>query len=153
MKDFSGALLQQGSDDNSRLLDLFRNQTESVLFATDSFWQGVDVPGESLSQVIIVKLPFTVPNDPIFKARSEAIELKGGSSFMELSLPEAIIKFRQGVGRLMRRSTDRGSVVVLDRRIYEKYYGKLFLLNVPESKRIYDSLDNIVDSVSNFIFN
>lgn len=153
LKDFSGALLQQGSDDNSRLLDLFRNQTESVLFATDSFWQGVDVPGESLSQVIIVKLPFTVPNDPIFKARSEAIELKGGSSFMELSLPEAIIKFRQGVGRLMRRSTDRGSVVVLDRRIYEKYYGKLFLLNVPESKRIYDSLDNIVDSVSNFIFN
>lgn len=153
LRNFSGMLLQQGSDDNAKLLDLFRNQTESVLFATDSFWQGVDVPGESLSQVIIVKLPFTVPNDPIFKARSEAIELKGGSSFMELSLPDAIIKFRQGVGRLMRRSTDKGAVVVLDRRIYEKYYGKIFLQNIPESKKVYDSLDNIASMVSDFIFN
>ena len=128
-------LLRQGADDNARILKNFKDDVSSVLFATDSFWQGVDVPGESLSQVIIVKLPFTVPNDPVFKARSEAIRKKGGNSFMELSVPEAIIKFRQGVGRLIRKNTDKGTVVVLDRRIYEKQYGSLFLANVPECKK------------------
>lgn len=153
LKDFKGSLLRQGSDDNSRLLEVFRKETESVLFATDSFWQGVDVPGESLSQVIIVKLPFTVPDDPIFKARSEAIELRGGSSFVELSLPEAIIKFRQGIGRLIRKTTDRGVVVVFDRRLYEKTYGRNFLINVPSSKRIYEPISEIAEKVSDFIFN
>lgn len=152
LKNFSGALLRQGSDDNARLLERFRNDISSVLFATDSFWQGVDVPGESLSQVIIVKLPFTVPNDPVFTARSEAVTKKGGSSFMELSVPEAVIKFRQGVGRLMRRGSDRGTVVVLDRRLYEKRYGSLFLANVPECKRLYAPLEEICSAVSDFIF-
>lgn len=150
---FDGKLLRQGMDDNARLLDVFRKEVNSVLFATDSFWQGVDVPGESLSQVIIVKLPFLVPNDPVFTARSEAIEAKGGSSFMELSVPEAVIKFRQGVGRLMRRGTDRGSVVVLDRRLYEKRYGSIFLNSLPECKRVYENLDSICDKVSHLIFN
>ena len=139
-------------DDNSRLLDLFRNDVKSVLFATDSFWQGVDVPGEALSQVIIVKFPFTVPNDPVFTARAEAVSKRGGSSFMELSVPEAVIKFRQGVGRLMRRGSDKGSVVVLDRRIYEKRYGAFFLSSVPECKRIYEPLENICNHISEFIF-
>ena len=149
---FDGALLKQGDDDNARLLDLFRRDTSSVLFATDSFWQGVDVPGESLSQVIIVKLPFSVPNDPVFTARAEAVEKRGGNSFMELSLPEAVIKFRQGFGRLIRRGDDRGTVIVLDRRIYEKYYGRIFLNSIPQSKRMYENLDEIVDKVASFLF-
>lgn len=153
LKNFNGEIYKQGDDDNSRLLYNFRKNINSVLFATDSFWQGVDVPGESLSQVIIVKLPFTVPNDPIFTARAEAIQKKGGSSFMELSVPEAVIKFRQGVGRLMRTSSDKGAVVVLDRRIYEKRYGAIFLNSLPECKRLYEPLQKICDSVSSFIFN
>lgn len=152
LKNFEGALLRQGSDDNARLLERFRTDITSVLFATDSFWQGVDVPGESLSQVIIVKLPFTVPNDPVFTARSEAIKNRGGSSFMELSVPEAVIKFRQGIGRLMRRGSDRGAVVVLDRRLYEKRYGSEFLSNVPECRKIYSPLNEICSAVSDFIF-
>lgn len=153
LKGFGGALLRQGADDNSRLLDTFKKDVNSVLFATDSFWQGVDVPGESLSQVIIVKLPFAVPNDPVFTARSEAIQKKGGNSFMELSVPEAVIKFRQGVGRLMRRSTDRGAVVVLDRRLYEKRYGSVFMSSIPECKKMYDSLSKVCSAITDHIFN
>lgn len=153
LRHISGAILRQGMDDNARLLDTFKKDVNSVLFATDSFWQGVDVPGEALSQVIIVKLPFAVPNDPVFTARSELISKRGGSPFMELSVPEALIKFRQGIGRLMRRSTDRGAVVVLDRRVYEKKYGAMFLNSLPECKRIYDSLSAISNSISEHIFN
>lgn len=153
LKGFGGTIYRQGDDDNARLLDNFKKDIKSVLFATDSFWQGVDVPGESLSQVIIVKLPFTVPNDPVFTARAEAIQEKGGNSFMELSVPEAVIKFRQGAGRLMRRGSDKGAVVVLDRRIYEKRYGSVFLSSIPQCRRIYENLEKICDSVSSFIFN
>ena len=137
---------------SGKLLETFKQEKESVLFATDSFWQGVDVPGESLSQVIIVKLPFTVPNDPVFVARSEAIEKRGGSSFMELSVPEAVIKFRQGIGRLIRRGDDKGVVVVLDRRIYEKRYGTIFISSMPECKKMYAPLSEITSKINNFIF-
>lgn len=150
---FEGSLLRQGTDDNSRLLDRFRKENESVLFATDSFWQGVDVPGESLSLVIIVKLPFTVPNDPVFTARAEAIEKKGGSAFMELSVPEAVIKFRQGAGRLMRRASDRGVVVSLDRRLFEKRYGSIFLNSLPDCKKSYENLNDVCERISSIIFN
>ncbi|MBR6341192.1 MAG: ATP-dependent DNA helicase [Treponema sp.] len=152
LKGFSGLIMKQGDDDNAKLLEKFKNDKESVLFATDSFWQGVDIPGESLSQVIIVKLPFTVPNDPVFVARSEAIEKRGGNSFMELSLPEAIIKFRQGIGRLIRRSDDKGVVTVLDRRIYEKRYGMNFLAGLPECKKAYQSLQELTGTINRFIF-
>ena len=151
MKGFSGRIMKQGDDDNSKLLEAFKKENESVLFATDSFWQGVDIPGESLSQVIIVKLPFTVPNDPVFVARAESIEKRGGSSFFELSVPEAIIKFRQGVGRLIRRSDDKGVVVVLDRRIYEKSYGRFFISNLPECKKAYEPLSELISRIKNFI--
>lgn len=151
LRGFTGKILKQGDDDNARLLETFKNESESVLFATDSFWQGVDVPGESLSQVIIVKLPFSVPNDPVFMARSEAIEKRGGNSFMELSVPEAVIKFRQGVGRLIRSCSDRGAVVVLDRRIYEKRYGSIFAASVPECRRTYDSFQDTVRTVRTFL--
>ena len=153
MRGFPGRIMKQGDDDNSKLLEAFKKENESVLFATDSFWQGVDIPGESLSQVIIVKLPFTVPNDPVFVARSEAIEKRGGSSFMELSVPEAVIKFRQGIGRLIRRSDDKGVVVVLDRRIYEKRYGSWFVASMPECKKMYEPLSVITDRINSFIFN
>ena len=152
MRGFPGRIMKQGDDDNSKLLEAFKKENESVLFATDSFWQGVDIPGESLSQVIIVKLPFTVPNDPVFVARSEAIEKRGGSSFMELSVPEAVIKFRQGIGRLIRRSDDKGVVVVLDRRVYEKRYGSIFITSMPECKKMYEPLSEICRRINSFIF-
>lgn len=145
------AAFKQGDDDRFRLLEKFKEDTKSVLFATDSFWEGVDVPGSSLSQVIIAKLPFAVPNDPVFSARSEALERQGGNSFMQLSLPQAVIKFRQGFGRLIRRSDDKGAVVVLDRRIVEKKYGGMFIRSVPQTKRMYSPLADITEAVRRFL--
>ena len=145
------ALLKQGDEDRFRLLEKFKKDESSVLFATDSFWEGVDVPGSSLSQVIIVKLPFRVPDDPVFAARAEAVEKRGGSSFIELSVPEAVIKFRQGVGRLMRRSTDRGSIVVLDRRLVEKRYGRFFLEGIPPCRHIHGNITELCSSIERFL--
>ncbi len=146
------SILSQGDDDRSRLLESFRCDESSVLFATDSFWEGVDAPGDTLLQVIIVKLPFRVPDDPVLEARSQAIEARGGNPFMELSLPDAVVRFRQGFGRLIRRMSDRGVVSVLDRRLVTKRYGKVFLDSLPETRRCHENLATMVASIERFLY-
>jgi DNA polymerase-3 subunit epsilon/ATP-dependent DNA helicase DinG len=110
------------------LLETFRETERAVLLGTRSFWEGVDVPGEALSVLVIVKLPFDVPSDPIIAARSETFE----DPFYQYALPEAILRFRQGFGRLIRTQTDRGIVIVLDKRVLTKQYGRLFIESLPE---------------------
>lgn len=126
------ALLVQGSGlDRTKMLQQFQREPRSVLFGTDSFWQGVDVPGDALQNVIITRLPFSVPDHPLLEARVERIQERGGNPFMEYQVPEAAIKLRQGFGRLIRSRTDYGQVVILDPRIKTKRYGRVFLESLP----------------------
>ena len=116
----------EGASANT-LLENFRLDERAVLLGTKAFWEGVDVPGEALSALVLTKLPFDVPSDPIVAARSETFD----DPFSQYSLPEAILRFRQGFGRLIRTQSDRGIVVVLDRRVLTKRYGKLFVESLP----------------------
>lgn len=136
LRDLGIRPLKQGEMTRTRLLNDFRGAPSSVLFATDSFWEGVDVAGEALQCVIVPKLPFRVPTEPIQEARAEAISAAGGDAFMDYAVPQAVIKFRQGLGRLIRRKTDRGAVLVLDRRIITKGYGRVFMESLPEMKMV-----------------
>ncbi|MGH9846988.1 MAG: ATP-dependent DNA helicase [Blastocatellia bacterium] len=127
-------ILMQGEGSRTGLLDSFRKTPNAVLFATSSFWQGVDVRGEALSCVIIDKLPFAVPSDPVIAARQNFIDKHGGSSFGEYSVPSAIISLKQGIGRLIRGTTDRGVLSILDPRVVTKSYGQHFLKSLPPAR-------------------
>jgi ATP-dependent DNA helicase DinG len=139
--------LVQGSASKGQLLKKFRETPNAVLFATSSFWQGVDVRGEQLSCVIIDKLPFAVPTDPIVAARQRSIEDSGGSSFYEYSVPQAIITLKQGLGRLIRSTTDRGVLAILDPRLRTKGYGRTFLQSLPPC-RVTSRIDDLASILS-----
>jgi len=143
-------ILRQGDDERARLLDAFRAERSSVLFATDSFWEGVDAPGETLEVVVLCRLPFRVPTEPVLRARMAAIEDRGGNPFGELSLPEAVVRLRQGFGRLMRRQDDRGVVLILDSRIVKKSYGSIFLESLPRTALVVDDALTVQAAVRGF---
>lgn len=136
-------LLVQGEAGRHHLINAFREDIPSVLFGTDSFWEGVDVKGPSLSLVVIVKLPFRVPTEPLLQARLEVIQSRGGDPFAELSLPEAVIRFRQGFGRLVRSKEDIGCVTVLDSRLVRRRYGRAFIESVPQCTTLVGSIEEI----------
>jgi ATP-dependent DNA helicase DinG len=124
-------LVQDGNTTRHRLLETFKADISSVLFGLDSFWMGIDVPGEALEHVIITKLPFAVPDHPLVESRMELIDRHGGNAFLDFTLPEAVLKFKQGVGRLIRSRKDKGLVSILDSRILTKSYGRVFLQSLP----------------------
>jgi ATP-dependent DNA helicase DinG len=145
-------LFRQGEDERGRLLERFRNDTASCLFATDSFWQGIDSPGETLQVVVLCRLPFRVPSDPVLLARMDAIRAAGGNPFRDLSLPDAVMKLKQGFGRLMRRTSDRGVVLIPDARILRKSYGQVFLASLPEARRVVAPSGSVIEEVESFLY-
>ena len=120
------------------LVERFKETPEALLLGTTSFWHGVDVPGEALSLVIVDKLPFDVPNDPLVAARIERIREAGGNPFMTYQVPLAVLELKQGLGRLLRRETDRGILAVMDPRLRSRHYGKIFLRSLPPYRVVHD---------------
>jgi len=137
-------LVQTRSAGKSRLLEEFKITPNAVLFATSSFWQGIDVKGDALSAVIIDKLPFQVPSDPLVSARMARVEREGGSAFSDYQLPHAILRLKQGLGRLIRSKSDRGVLAILDNRLSTKGYGKLFMASLPDYT-VTNSVDDLVE--------
>jgi ATP-dependent DNA helicase DinG len=137
-------ILRQGDDDSYKLVEQLRNDRRTAIFGTYTFWQGIDVPGDALECVVITKLPFAVPDEPVIEARTEKLKKEGKDPFVLYQVPQAALLLRQGFGRLIRTSTDRGVVAVLDSRISAKWYGKLFLGSLPEC-RITGNKEDIAD--------
>ena len=142
--------LKQGSENRHQLLDRFRRTKNAVLFGTDSFWEGVDVQGDALKMVIIVKLPFKVPTEPVIQARVESLENAGENAFMTFTVPQATIKFKQGFGRLIRSKTDHGAVIILDNRVVQKHYGRIFLKSLPSCQIVKGTRAEIVSNIKTF---
>jgi len=143
--------LKQGMDNRHSLLETFKKDKTSVLFATDSFWEGIDVKGDALECVILTRLPFKVPTEPIIEARAEAIERAGGDAFYNYSVPMAVIKFKQGFGRLIRSRDDRGVVIIFDSRVATKRYGKIFLQSLPDARCIKDKKEVVFREIGKFL--
>ncbi len=137
-------LFIQGMAPRNQLINMYKTSRKPVLFGTDSFWEGVDVKGEKLSSVIMVKLPFKVPSEPVVEAIIENLTKEGKNAFMEYQIPESIIKFKQGVGRLIRSKEDKGIITILDNRLISKRYGRLFLDSLPTSKVIFKKCSDII---------
>ena len=144
-------VLRQGDMSRHVLLNLFRENISSVLFGTDSFWEGVDVQGESLLHVIIPRLPFRVPSEPIIEARVEDIQQRGGNAFLEYTVPQAVIKFKQGFGRLIRTREDFGAITILDRRIISRVYGRIFLESLPDCQVVIGESEEVFHQIETFL--
>ncbi|MBN2091758.1 DEAD/DEAH box helicase [candidate division KSB1 bacterium] len=142
--------IKQGSENRHQLLERFKSTPNSALFGTDSFWEGVDVQGKALESVIITKLPFKVPTEPIIEARVESISKRGGNAFMEYTIPQATIKFKQGFGRLIRSKSDRGSVIIFDKRVIEMQYGKIFIESLPECQILSGTTEQVFNALTEF---
>jgi ATP-dependent DNA helicase DinG len=145
------AVYRQGEAERTALLERFKTEISSVLFATDSFWEGVDSPGDTLRLVVLCRLPFRVPSEPVLAARMELLQSQGLDPFLNFSLPEAVTKFKQGFGRLMRHTEDSGCVVVLDTRLLRKSYGQVFLASIPETARSWETSAELLDSLPVFL--
>ncbi|WP_067929037.1 helicase C-terminal domain-containing protein [Alicyclobacillus shizuokensis] len=144
-------LFAQGLDGNrSRLLEAFRQHPHGVLFGAQSFWEGIDLPGDQLRTLVIVRLPFAPPTHPVTKARHEQLEQQGQSAFWHASLPEAVVRFRQGFGRLIRTSSDRGAVICYDRRLVESRYGRVFVRSLDGVVPIYAPESEVIGKVQTF---
>jgi len=145
-------MMLQGEGTRNSLIKRFREDERSVLFGSDSFWEGVDVQGDSLMSVILTKLPFNVPDDPLVQARNEMIEKNGGNPFMDYVLPEAVLKFKQGFGRLIRSKSDRGAVLILDSRIARKSYGGIFVKSLPQCRVMKSTFQEVSNELNTFFY-
>ena len=144
-------ITQMGSASRTALLQRFIQQTNSVLLGTESFWEGVDIPGEPLELLVMTKLPFAVPTEPVVQAITEDITQRGGNAFMEYSIPEAILKFKQGLGRLIRSKEDKGIALIMDKRLSVKRYGQYFIQSVPVNVRFVKSKDELKQNIRNWV--
>jgi ATP-dependent DNA helicase DinG len=145
-------ILRQGDLDRSALLSAFIKDENSILLATESFWEGVDAPGNTLRTVVITRIPFRVPTDPVFSARYEAVARSGGNPFLEISLPQAALKLKQGLGRLIRHRGDRGGVFIMDSRIVRKFYGPTLLESLPRARLEVGSSSRLIELYEDFLF-
>lgn len=150
LRRFSLTPLRQGEVNRHHLLARFRKEPNAVLFGTDSFWEGVDVQGKALELVVITRLPFRVPTEPILEARAEHIAAGGGDPFMDYTVPQAVIKFKQGFGRLIRSRDDRGAVLILDSRVLSKNYGRFFLKSLPPVSLVAGKSDDVFGRMAGF---